>query len=78
MSEASDVVVDARGSYCPGPLMETIARIKQAQLGQVLEVWSTDEGSAKDIPQWARKVGHEYLGTERSGNEWRVRVRKSK
>ena len=78
MDEAADVVVDVRGSYCPGPLMETIAQIKQAQLGQVLEVWSTDEGSAKDIPQWANKVGHEYLGTEQTGNEWRVRVRKRK
>ena len=78
MNELADVVVDARGSFCPGPLMEMIAQIKQAQLGQVLEIWSTDEGSAKDIPTWANKVGHEYLGTELAGNEWHVRVRKRK
>lgn len=73
-----DLVVDARGSFCPGPLMELIARIKEARVGQVLEVWSTDEGSAKDIPHWAKKVGHEYLGTQTAGREWRVQVRKSK
>ncbi|MHB1587535.1 MAG: sulfurtransferase TusA family protein [Acidiferrobacteraceae bacterium] len=81
MSEASPtIVIDARGTYCPGPLMELIARIKEARIGEVLEVWATDEGSAKDIPLWARKVGHEYLGTETADadKEWRVRVRKSK
>lgn len=78
MSEPSPVVVDARGSFCPGPLMELIARIKQVQVGDVLEVWATDEGSAKDIPQWAKKVGHEYLGTEVAEREWHVRVKKSK
>jgi TusA-related sulfurtransferase len=71
-------VIDARGSYCPGPLMELIAQIKLARIGDILEVWATDEGSAKDIPQWARKVGHEYLGTETVDREWHVRVRKSK
>lgn len=79
MSEANPtIVIDARGSYCPGPLMDLIARIKEARIGEVLEVWATDEGSAKDIPLWARKVGHEYLGTETTDKEWRVRVRKSK
>jgi TusA-related sulfurtransferase len=37
--------IDARGSFCPGPLMELIRGIREGQVGDVLAVWSTDAGS---------------------------------
>ena len=51
--------IDARGSFCPGPLMELIKAVKHAQVGDVIEVLSSDTGSAKDIPEWVKKMGHE-------------------
>ncbi len=75
---AEKKVIDARGSFCPGPLMELIAAIKSAQVGDELEVLSTDQGSAKDIPEWLNKVGHEHLGTTETGGVWHVNVRKKK
>lgn len=71
-------IVDARGSFCPGPLMELIAALKMSQVGDELEVLSTDKGSANDIPEWVRKVGHEYLTTREEGGVWHITVRKSK
>lgn len=71
-------IVDARGSYCPGPLMELIAAMKMAQVGDELVVLSTDKGSANDIPEWIRKVKHEHLGTEEKDGVWHVKVRKMK
>ena len=71
-------VVDARGSFCPGPLMELIAHIKMAQIGDELEVLSTDKGSAADIPQWIRKVGHELLDSREQDGVWHITVRKVK
>ncbi len=71
-------VVDARGSYCPGPLMELIAAMKAAEVGDELEVLSTDKGSANDIPEWIKKVKHEHLGTEEKDGVWHVLVRKMK
>lgn len=71
-------IVDARGSFCPGPLMELIAQLKSAAVGDELEVLSTDEGSAKDIPEWVRKVGHELLDTREEAGVWHVALRKSK
>lgn len=71
-------IIDARGSFCPGPLMELIAGIKSAQVGDELEVLSTDKGSANDIPEWIRKVGHEWLGTREEDGVWHVTVRKTK
>lgn len=70
--------VDARGSYCPGPLMELIAAMKMAEVGDEIEVLSTDKGSAADIPEWIRKVKHEHLGTEEKDGVWHVLVRKMK
>lgn len=56
--------IDARGSFCPGPLMELIRNVKTAQVGDVIAVLSGDPGSLKDIPAWTAKAKHEYLATE--------------
>jgi len=55
-------VVDARGSYCPGPLMELIRVIRETEPGQVIAVYSTDSGSRTDIPRWVDKAGHRLVG----------------
>ena len=54
--------VDARGSACPGPLLEAKKGIGKVRVGEVLEIFSSDSGTRNDIPAWAKKVGHEYLG----------------
>lgn len=63
VAEAQErMILDARGSFCPGPLMELIRGIKQAKVGEEIEVWSSDQGSRKDIPFWVQKAGHELVG----------------
>lgn len=57
-----DKEIDARGSFCPGPLMELIRGIKVLPVSSVLAVLSSDPGSAKDIPAWIQKAGHEFVG----------------
>jgi len=56
--------IDARGSFCPGPLMELIRGIREAQVGDILTVLSTDKGSRTDIPRWIEKAGHRLIGVE--------------
>jgi TusA-related sulfurtransferase len=56
--------IDARGSYCPGPLMELIRAIREGQVGDVIAVWSSDAGSRLDIPKWVEKAGHRLVGIE--------------
>ena len=56
-------VVDARGSACPGPLLEAKKAIGTVSVGQTVEVLSGDASTKKDIPKWAQKVGHEFLGS---------------
>jgi len=71
-------IVDARNTFCPGPLMELIAQMKQAQVGDVLELLSTDQGSVNDVPEWINKVGHEMLSSEEIDGIWHIKVRKAK
>jgi tRNA 2-thiouridine synthesizing protein A len=75
---AETKIVDGRGSFCPGPLMELIVALKSSQIGDVLEVLSTDKGSANDIPEWLNKVGHEYISTTESDGVWHITLRKAK
>ena len=56
--------VDARGSYCPGPLMELIRAIRESQVGDVIAVYSSDKGSRMDIPKWIEKAGHRMVVLE--------------
>ena len=70
--------IDARGAFCPGPLMELIAALKLIQIGDEIEVWSTDKGSAKDIPEWVAKVRHEMVGVTEQDGYWSIVVRKAK
>ncbi len=69
--------IDARGSFCPGPMMELIRAVKGADVGQVVVVLSTDSGSKKDIPMWAQKAGHEFLGVDEHGDYDEISVRKA-
>jgi tRNA 2-thiouridine synthesizing protein A len=68
--------IDARGSYCPGPLMELIRAIREAQVGDVLAVLSSDRGSKVDIPKWVEKAGHRLVGIESVDGYDRIVVEK--
>jgi tRNA 2-thiouridine synthesizing protein A len=56
-------VVDARGSACPGPLLEAKKQMGTVAIGELMEIWSSDPGTKADVSAWANKIGHTYLGT---------------
>jgi TusA-related sulfurtransferase len=71
-------IVDARGSACPGPLLEAKKGIGAVSIGQVLEIWSSDPVTKTDIDAWATKVGHAFLGYTGADGYDRVFVRRQK
>jgi tRNA 2-thiouridine synthesizing protein A len=73
-----DKTVDARGTACPGPLLEAKRAIASVSMGGIMEVLSSDEGTNEDIPLWANKVGHEYLGSIAEAGYWRIFVKRNK
>jgi len=70
--------VDARGTACPGPLLEAKRAIPSVPVGGIMEVLSSDVGTNEDIPLWAKKVGHEYLGNVEEAGYWRLFVKRAK
>jgi TusA-related sulfurtransferase len=70
--------IDARGMPCPGPLMSLIGAIRQGQVGDVIDVLSSDEGSKTDIPAWVAKAGHELLEVATEDGFTRFIVRKAR
>lgn len=62
-----DRTIDARGMACPGPLMALIGAIREEDVGTVIEVLSSDEGSKIDIPAWVAKAGHEVEIAQEDG-----------
>jgi tRNA 2-thiouridine synthesizing protein A len=55
-------VVDARGMACPGPLLEAKKAIGTVKVGETVEILSGDPSTKNDVPTWAAKVGHEFVG----------------
>lgn len=70
--------VDARGSYCPGPLMELIRAIRESAVGDVIAVLSSDKGSRIDIPKWIEKAGHRLVSLETLDGDDQIVVEKAR
>ena len=68
--------VDARGTACPGPLLEAKKAIGTIGSGDIMEILSADEGTKRDIPKWANKKGHEYLGTAEESGYFKIYLKK--
>jgi TusA-related sulfurtransferase len=58
--------------------MELIATLKLVDVGDEIEVLSSDKGSANDIPEWVAKVKHEMVGIEKRNDHWSIVVKKLK
>lgn len=71
--------VDARGLMCPMPITKSMQAIKKIRVGQVLEILTTDPGSMRDIPIWAKVTKQELLSFEELGPEsFRFLVKRKK
>jgi tRNA 2-thiouridine synthesizing protein A len=74
----ADQVLDCYGLLCPMPIIQTAKKIKELQVGQILEIVSTDAGIKEDMPAWCRQTGQEFLGLEEEGEIIKVYVKKIK
>jgi tRNA 2-thiouridine synthesizing protein A len=61
-------MVDARGSYCPGPITELIKAYRKAEPGDEIELLATDPAAKSDVKAWAQRSGNEILTIEERGD----------
>ncbi len=72
-----DLVVDARGTACPGPLLAVKKAIGDVEEGEIMEVLSSNEGTKHDIPRWCEKMEHEFLGVFEEDSYTRLFLKKA-
>ncbi|WP_017755112.1 sulfurtransferase TusA family protein [Calidifontibacillus oryziterrae] len=75
MATEKRVLVNAKGAFCPGPLLELMKAAKEAESGTILELLTNEPGSRKDVPAWANKMGHEFLGEEPAEDAYKLIVK---
>ena len=73
-----DQFLDCSGLICPMPIVKTQRAIKKLELGQVLEMISTDPGAVPDMQAWENQTRHEILLSEETEDgKFRFLVKKT-
>ena len=70
--------IDVRGKACPIPVITTAKTIRQLGLGDVLEILATDPRVEPNTQAWSPPDRQRADSIERTGDSFRVLVRKSK
>lgn len=73
---AVSVELDARGLYCPEPVMLLHNRIRDMAEGELLRLIATDPSSARDVPKFCLYLGHELVAQSVSDDEYCYLIRK--
>lgn len=75
---AKEVVLDCMGEACPVPLIKTENALKKLAVGDILIVQIDHSCAMKNVPEWARKEGHNVEIEEVDDGEWEVVIEKTK
>jgi tRNA 2-thiouridine synthesizing protein A len=73
-----DKLVDARGTACPGPLLEARRAISECPVGGVMEIQSSDTDTRVSVERWCKKMEFEYLGDLENDGYWSIYLRRTK
>ncbi|PIE37241.1 MAG: sulfurtransferase TusA [Gammaproteobacteria bacterium] len=76
MSESFDEILDARGLFCPEPVMLLHQSIASIDAGQTLKLLATDPSTTRDVPRFCEFLGHELRVQQEQDGEFRFFIRK--
>lgn len=71
-----DSELDARGLFCPEPVMMLHNRINDVAPGGVLRVVATDPSTTRDIPRFCQFLGHELVSEQEQDGEYIYLIRR--
>ncbi len=74
--DMAERTVDARGKFCPVPILELSKAMREAGDGDELRLLATDPAVEPDVKAYCAATGHELLSLAREGDGWAVRIRK--
>lgn len=70
--------LDCLGEACPVPLIKTEKKLNTMKIGDMLTVDIDHSCAMKNIPEWARKEGHNVDIEEVDDGQWEVYIEKTK
>lgn len=68
--------LDARGLYCPEPVMMLHSKMDELVVDELLEVLATDPSTQRDISRFCQFLGHELLEMSEQQGEYRFVIKK--
>lgn len=71
-----DVHVDAKGFACPMPLVKAKKAIDTMEVGQLMELQSTDKGALTDFGAWVKKSSNEIVKVDATDGIYTFIIRK--
>lgn len=63
ISDMKNYTIEARGLMCPMPLKKLAQKIREIQVGEIIELQVDDTLTQTDLPLWCEKMGHQLLDT---------------
>ena len=69
-SAKNDNILDARGLFCPEPVMLLHKKIRELSAGEKVIIRATDPSTARDIPKFCHFLGHKLLESKVQGHEF--------
>lgn len=73
----AEVKLDCMGEACPIPLVKAQKKMEKMASGDVLIVSIDHSCAMKNLPDWAREVGHNVDIEEIGEGEWEIYIEKS-
>jgi len=74
----ADYRLDCMGEACPVPLLKVQKKMSALNIGDVLIVEIDHSCAMKNVPEWARKEGHNVDIEETGDGEWEIYIEKTK
>ncbi|ART77937.1 hypothetical protein B4U37_18695 [Sutcliffiella horikoshii] len=70
-------VLDAKGLACPMPLVKTKKALNEVNVGEILEVITTDKGAKTDLAAWCKATGNELLDMKEENDVFTFYIKKA-
>lgn len=68
--------IDARGLFCPEPVMLLHKKIREMAVGEVLTLVASDPSTQRDVPKFCHFLGHELLNSSEQDKLFHYSIRK--
>lgn len=72
----ADDTLDARGLFCPEPVMMLHSAFRDLESGQVLKLLATDPSTTRDVPKFCLFLGHELIKQDEVSGEYHYWLQK--